>query len=210
MALVFKKKCVTSVRNSLTQKCIQQQIQEQVVIIFSINTSPKMQKEQYSKNKASTPKYDLNAPAVVDIRHIMRILPHRYPFQMVDKVIHLDERSVTGVKNVTINEPFFQGHFPSDPIMPGVLQVEALAQTGGVLVLSTVPDPENYLTYFLGIDECRFRKMVVPGDTLILHCELLADIRRGLSKMKGHVFVGEHLACEATMLAQIAKKRSGS
>jgi len=135
----------------------------------------------------------------------MHKLPHRYPFLMVDKIIHLDEKSVVGIKNVTMNEPFFQGHFPGHPIMPGVLQIEALAQTGGVLVLSTVPDPENHLTYFLGIDACRFRKMVVPGDTLVLHCELLTDIKRGFSKMAGKIFVEQQLVCETTMLAQISK-----
>ncbi len=148
----------------------------------------------------------LTAPAVMDVMQITHMLPHRYPFQLVDKIIQLDDRTVTGIKNVTINEPFFQGHFPGRPIMPGVLQVEALAQTGGVLVLSTVPDPENYLTYFLAIDDCRFRKMVVPGDALVLHCALLADIKRGFAKMKGSIFVGEKLVCEATMLAQIAKQ----
>jgi UDP-3-O-[3-hydroxymyristoyl] N-acetylglucosamine deacetylase/3-hydroxyacyl-[acyl-carrier-protein] dehydratase len=171
-----------------------------------ILSSP-MYKEQHLKNQAIAPPYAPNAPAVRDIKQIIHMLPHRYPFQMVDKIIHLDAQSVTGVKNVTINEPFFQGHFPGNPIMPGVLQVEALAQTGGVLVLSTVPDPENYLTYFLGIDAFRFRKMVVPGDTLVLHCELLADIKRGFSKMQGRVFVGDQLACEATMLAQITKNK---
>ena len=166
-----------------------------------------MHQDPPPKNQASVPLYDPSAPAVRDIKQIIRMLPHRYPFQMVDKIIHLDAQSVTGVKNVTINEPFFQGHFPGEPIMPGVLQVEALAQTGGVLVLNTVPDPENYLTYFLAIDECRFRKMVVPGDTLVLHCELLADIKRGFAKMQGQVFVGKNLTCEATMLAQIVKQK---
>jgi len=165
-----------------------------------------MHKEQHLKNKASSPPYHTDTLTVRDIRQITHMLPHRYPFQMVDKIIHLDSKSVTGVKNVTINEPFFQGHFPGNPVMPGVLQVEALAQTGGVLVLNTVSDPENYLTYFLGIDQCRFRKMVVPGDTLVLHCELLADIKRGFSKMQGQVFVDEKLTCEATMLAQISKR----
>ena len=108
-----------------------------------------MHQENASKNRKSVPQYDLNAPVVRVIKQIMRMLPHRYPFQMVDKITHLDAQSVTGIKNVTINEPFFQGHFPGKPIMPGVLQVEALAQAGGVLVLNTVPDPENYLTYFL-------------------------------------------------------------
>lgn len=146
-----------------------------------------------------------NTPALLDVTQITRRLPHRYPFQLIDKVIQLDDRTVTGVKNVTINEPFFQGHFPGNPVMPGVLQIEALAQTGGVLVLGTVPDPENYLTYFLAIDNCRFRKRVVPGDALVLHCALLADIKRGFAKMKGQVFVEKQLACEATMLAQIVK-----
>lgn len=166
-----------------------------------------MHQDQRPSDKASAPLYDPSAPAVFDIQQITRILPHRYPFQMVDKIIHLDARSVTGIKQVTINEPFFQGHFPGHPIMPGVLQVEALAQTGGILVLNTVSDPENYWTYFLAIDDCRFRKKVVPGDTLVLHCELLADIKRGFAKMKGRVFVREQLVCEATMLAQIAKQK---
>ena len=165
-----------------------------------------MQETQQIKGLMTIPVHDPSAPPVLNIRQITHKLPHRYPFQMVDKITHLDERSVTGVKNVTINEPFFQGHFPGHPIMPGVLQVEALAQTGGILVLNTVPDSENYLTYFLGIDACRFRKMVMPGDTLILHCELLADIKRGFAKMKGRVFVNKRCTCEATMLAQISKQ----
>ena len=160
-----------------------------------------MPKEQ----KLEVPSYDPTA-SLQDIKQITKTLPHRYPFQMVDKIIHLDGGSVTGVKNVTINEPFFQGHFPGEPIMPGVLQVEALAQTGGILVLNTVPDPENYLSYFLGIDECRFRKMVTPGDTLVLHCELLAEVKRGFSKMKCGAFVGQELTCEAVLMAQIAKR----
>ncbi len=165
-----------------------------------------MQEKLTLRNKPTAPPYDPTAPPVLDIKEITRRLPHRYPFQLVDKIIHLDEQCVTGVKNVTINEPFFQGHFPGEPIMPGVLQVEALAQTGGILVLNTVPDPENYLTYFLGIDACRFRKMVVPGDTLVMHCKLLTEIKRGFSKMSGQIFVGDKLTCEVTMLAQIAKK----
>lgn len=165
-----------------------------------------MNTEQRSKKPAHVPIYNPTDTPVRNIKQITRMMPHRYPFQLLDKIIYLDAKSVTGIKNVTINEPFFQGHFPDNPIMPGVLQVEALAQTGGVLVLNTVPDPENYLTYFLGIDACRFRKIVVPGDTLMLHCELLADIKRGFAKMQGRVFVNKQCTCEATMLAQIAKK----
>lgn len=165
-----------------------------------------MHSDRQIKNKIDAPQYCPTNPPVYDIKQITRMLPHRYPFQMVDKIIHLDERTVTGVKNVTINEPFFQGHFPGEPIMPGVLQLEAIAQTGGILVLHNVPDPENYSTYFLAIDKCRFRKMVVPGDTLVLHCELLADIKRGLVKMQGYVFVQEQLACEAELLARVVKQ----
>jgi UDP-3-O-[3-hydroxymyristoyl] N-acetylglucosamine deacetylase / 3-hydroxyacyl-[acyl-carrier-protein] dehydratase len=169
-----------------------------------------LQKVPLPKKQENIPPHDPSAPAVLGIKQIIHTLPHRYPFQMVDKIIYLDTKSITGIKNVTINEPFFQGHFPGTPIMPGVLQVEALAQTGGMLVLSTVPDPENYLTYFLGIDACRFRKMVVPGDTLVLHCRLLTDVKRGFSKMRGQIFVGKQLVCEATMLAQIARKTNDS
>ena len=113
---------------------------------------------------------------------------------------------MVGVKNVTINEPFFQGHFPGNPVMPGVLQIEAMAQTGGILVLSTVPDPENYWTYFLGIESAKFRKMVLPGDTIVFQCELLAPIKRGIAKMQGKAYVGDNLVCEGVMTASIVKK----
>lgn len=152
------------------------------------------------------PYYDPKSPPVLDINQISNILPHRYPFQLVDKIIYLDNKVVAGVKNVTINEPFFMGHFPNNPVMPGVLQVEAMAQTGGILVLSTVEDPENYWTYFLSIENCKFRKMVLPGDTLIFKCELLNPIRRGIAKMKGEAFVGNVLVCEAVMTASIVRK----
>lgn len=152
------------------------------------------------------PHYDPKLPPVLDINQISNILPHRYPFQLVDKIIYLDETVVAGVKNVTINEPFFVGHFPNNPVMPGVLQVEAMAQTGGILVLSSVEDPENYWTYFLGIENCKFRKMVLPGDTLIFKCELLYPIRRGIAKMKGEAYVGNTLVCEAVMTASIVRK----
>lgn len=152
------------------------------------------------------PYYDPKSPPVLDIGQISNILPHRYPFQLLDKIIYLDDKVVAGVKNVTINEPFFMGHFPNNPVMPGVLQVEAMAQTGGILVLSTVEDPENYWTYFLSIENCKFRKMVLPGDTLIFKCELLNPIRRGIAKMKGEAFVGNVLVCEAVMTASIVRK----
>ena len=152
------------------------------------------------------PAYNPQLPPVMDINQIMRMLPHRYPFQLIDKIFHLDETTVAGVKNVTINEPFFQGHFPGNPVMPGVLQIEAMAQTGGILVLNTVPDPENYWTYFLGIENYRFRKMVFPGDTLIFKCELMAPIRRGIAKMKGFAYVGNSLVSEGVLTASIVRK----
>jgi UDP-3-O-[3-hydroxymyristoyl] N-acetylglucosamine deacetylase/3-hydroxyacyl-[acyl-carrier-protein] dehydratase len=156
--------------------------------------------------KSHIPPYDPKLPAVLDINDITRILPHRYPFQFVDKVFYMDENTVAGVKNVTINEPFFEGHFPGNPVFPGVFQIEAMAQTGGILVLSSVPDPENYWTYFVGVESCRFKKMVVPGDTLIFKCELLAPIKRGIAKMHGEAYVGGTLVCEAVLTASIVRK----
>ncbi len=161
---------------------------------------------QKSVKNESIPEYDPKMPAVLDINQIAQVLPHAYPFRLVDKIFQLDETSVTGIKNVTINEPFFEGHFPGNPVMPGVLQIEAMAQTGGILLLNTVDNPEEYWTYFVGIDNCRFKKMVVPGDTLILKCELLAPIKRGIAKMKGKGFVAGKLVCEASMSACLVKK----
>ncbi len=166
----------------------------------------KLKRAMEKAGPSHIPYYDPKLPPVLDINQISNILPHRYPFQLLDKIIYLDETAVAGVKNVTINEPFFMGHFPNNPVMPGVLQVEAMAQTGGILVLSTVEDPENYWTYFLGIENCKFRKMVIPGDTIVFKCELLYPIRRGIAKMKGEAYVGNTLVCEAVMTASIVRK----
>ncbi|GAB3340224.1 bifunctional UDP-3-O-[3-hydroxymyristoyl] N-acetylglucosamine deacetylase/3-hydroxyacyl-ACP dehydratase [Marivirga atlantica] len=163
-------------------------------------------KKVIKQTEKAAPKYNpLEAP-VMDIEGISSMLMHRYPFQLVDKIIHQDHKTVIGIKNVTINENFFQGHFPNNPVMPGVLQIEAMAQTGGILVLSTVENPSNYWTYFLGIDNCKFRRMVKPGDTMVLKCELMAPIKRGIAKMIGTAYVGNHIVSEATLTARIVKK----
>jgi len=160
----------------------------------------------YQKSKEAIPKYNPNQPALFEIRDIMRFLPHRPPFLLVDKILEMSNTHVIGLKNVTMNESFFVGHFPDEPVMPGVLQIEAMAQTGGILVLNTVPDPENYLTFFLKIDEVKFRNKVVPGDTIIFSLNLIAPIRRGLCHMKGVAYVGDKVVMEGVMLAQISKK----
>jgi len=166
----------------------------------------KLKRVMLDASKNQMPKYDPSLPPVMDATKIYKALPHAYPFKLVDKIIHLDENTVVGVKNVTINEPFFQGHFPGNPVMPGVLQIEAMAQSGGVLAMNTVPDPENYWTYFLSIDNAKFRKMVVPGDTMIFKCEIKEPIKRGIIKMYGQAFVAGHLVCEANLTASIVKK----
>lgn len=168
----------------------------------------KLKRAMKEAEVSNIPHYDPKLPPVMDINQVQSFLPHRYPFLLVDKIFHLDEKTVAGVKNVTLNEPFFQGHFPGNPVMPGVLIVEGMAQTGGVLVLNTVPDPENYWTYFLMIENCKFRKMVLPGDTIVMKCELLAPIKRGIAKMQGTAFVGGTLVCEAIMTARIVRKDS--
>ena len=163
-------------------------------------------KKAMLESDSKAPSYNPKLPPVLDIKQIESRLPHRYPFLLVDKIFHLDEDSVAGVKNVTMNEPFFQGHFPGNPIMPGVLQIEAMVQVGGILVLNTVPDPENYWTMFLGVENFKFRKMVLPGDTLVLHCDLMAPIKRGIAKMRGRGYVGSQLVCEGSMIARIVRK----
>ena len=153
------------------------------------------------------PKYDLNQPPLMDVTQIMGMLPHRPPFLLVDKILELSDTHVVGIKNVTMNEPFFVGHFPGAPVMPGVLQIEAMAQTGGILVLSTVPDPENYLTYFMKIDNVKFKQQVLPGDTLIFKCDLMSPIRRGICHMQAYAYANGKLVTEAELMAQIVKTK---
>ncbi len=159
------------------------------------------------KLKGSLPDFDLYGKPVYDIQQIKEFLPHDHPFLLIDKIVYLDENQVVGIKNVTFNEPFFAGHFPYEPVMPGVLIVEAMAQAGGMFVLSTVDDPKRYSSYFLKIDKVKFKRKVVPGDTLILHLQLIEPIRRGIVVMQGRAYVGNQLAAEGILTAQIVKNR---
>lgn len=164
-------------------------------------------RKQIKLNEVQPPIYDPNIEPVFDVNKIKTLLPHRYPFLMVEKIIEVGQKHIIGVKNLSVNELFFQGHFPDEPVMPGVLQVEAMAQIGGLLVLAQVEDPERYSTYFLKIDNVKFRHKVVPGDTLIFRLQLVSEIRRGIANMKGYAFVGEKLVSEAEFMAQIIKNK---
>ena len=171
------------------------------------NKFARQMRREIRKHEIQAPIYDPNDAPVMDNVRIRELLPHRYPMQLVDKVIALGATSIVGVKNITANEPFFQGHFPQEPVMPGVLQIEAMAQCGGLLVLNNLEEPERWSTYFLKIDDVKFRQKVVPGDTLMFKVDLLAPVRHGVSSMKGYVFVGDHVVSEATFTAQIVKNK---
>lgn len=171
------------------------------------NKFARLMRKEIRKHEVQAPIYDPNDEPVMDNIRIRELMPHRYPMQLVDKIISMGPNNIVGVKNVTSNEPFFVGHFPQEPVMPGVLQVEAMAQCGGILVLSQVEEPERWSTYFLRIDEVKFRQKVIPGDTLLFRVELLHPIRHGISSMKGYVFVGDHVVSEATFTAQIIKNK---
>lgn len=159
------------------------------------------------EERNQVPVYDLNQEPLMDIHKIMSMLPHRPPFLLVDKILEMSDTHVVGLKNVTMNEPFFVGHFPDAPVMPGVLIIEAMAQSGGILVLSTVPDPENYLTFFMKIDNVKFKQKVLPGDTLIFKCDLITPIRRGICHMQANAYANGKLVAQAELMAQIAKKQ---
>ena len=168
--------------------------------------APLMRKE-IRKHEIQAPIYDPNDKPIMDNNRIRELLPHRYPMQLIDKIIAIGPNNIVGVKNITSNEPYFVGHFPQEPVMPGVLQIEAMAQCGGLLVLNQVEDPERWSTYFMKIDEVKFRQKVVPGDTLLFRVELLHPVRHGVSTMKGYAFVGDHVVSEATFTAQIVKNK---
>lgn len=171
------------------------------------NKFARLMRREIRKHEVQAPVYDPNETPIMDNIRIRELLPHRYPMQLVDKVIALGATNIVGIKNITSNEPFFVGHFPQEPVMPGVLQIEAMAQCGGLLVLNTVDEPERWSTYFMRIDDVKFRQKVVPGDTLVFKVELLAPVRHGISSMKGYMFVGDQLVSEATFTAQIVKNK---
>ncbi len=171
------------------------------------NKFTRMIRKEVRHTEIQSPYYNPNVEPVLDVNAIRKLLPHRYPFLLIDKVIDIDRKHCVAVKNVTVNEPFFPGHFPQEPVMPGVLQVEAMAQAAGVLVLNYLEEPEKYSTYFLKIDNVKFRQKVVPGSTLLLNVSLMTEIRRGCAVVKGYAFVGEKIVCEAEFMAQIIKNK---
>ena len=171
------------------------------------NKFARAMRKEIRKHEIQAPIYDPNEAPIMYNKRISQLLPHRYPMQLVDKITAMGPTSIVGVKNITANEPFFVGHFPEEPVMPGVLQIEAMAQCGGLLVLSQLDEPERYSTYFLKIDDVKFRQKVVPGDTLLFRVELLAPVRHGISSMKGYMFVGDQVVSEATFTAQIIKNK---
>jgi UDP-3-O-[3-hydroxymyristoyl] N-acetylglucosamine deacetylase/3-hydroxyacyl-[acyl-carrier-protein] dehydratase len=171
------------------------------------NKFARQMRREIRKHEIQAPLYDCNREPLMDDIRIRQLLPHRYPMQLVDKVIEIGANYIVGVKNITANEPFFQGHFPQEPVVPGVLQIEAMAQTGGLLVLNSVDEPERYSTYFLKINNVVFRQKVVPGDTLIFKVSMISPIRHGIASMKGYAFVGEKIVCEAEFMAQIIKNK---
>ncbi len=164
-------------------------------------------RREIKQNESQAPIYDPNKDPLMDVKRIQELLPHRYPFLLVDKIIERGSDYVVGIKNVTANESFFQGHFPGEPVMPGVLQIEAMAQVGGLFILGDLENPESYSTYFLKIDNVKFRQKVVPGDTLIFKVRLMSEMRRGMANMRGLAFVGETLVCECDFMAQIVKNK---
>ena len=171
------------------------------------NKFARLMRKEIRRFEVQAPVYDPNKMPVMDNVRIKELLPHRYPMQLIDKVIDLKEKYVVAIKNITSNEPFFQGHFPEEPVMPGVLQLEAMAQAGGCYILSLLDEPERYSTYFLRIDNARFRQKVVPGDTLIIKCELLAPLSHNIATMQAYAFVGENCVAEATLMAQVIKNK---
>ncbi len=171
------------------------------------NKFARLMRKEIRKNEVQAPIYDPNKTPLMDNVKVRQLLPHRYPMLLVDKIISLDKKVVVGIKNITANEPFFQGHFPQEPVMPGVLIIEALAQTGGILVLNGLDEPERYSTYFLRIDNVKFRQKVVPGDTLIFRSEIIVPLSHSIVSMQGYAFVGENCVAEATLTAQVIKNK---